>query len=106
MPTMFQHKPSFVLGGDRTAEEGKPLMHVADVLTGEDTFTIIAHSTEEVTTTKALHTPQIMKACFGNEERTKRVIKKHEEEEKMKADKGHRQQRVQEEGNRTPPRLG
>jgi hypothetical protein len=42
---------------------------------------------EEVTKIKALHTPQIMEAHFGNEERIKRIIDKHEEEEKMKADK-------------------
>jgi hypothetical protein len=79
--------PKFVLGGDRVAEEGKPLMRVGDVLTGEDTFTIIAHSMEEVTKIKALRTPQIMEACFGNEECIKRVIAKREEEEKMKTDK-------------------
>jgi hypothetical protein len=77
---MCQHIPNFVLGGDRTAEEGKPLMRVGDMLTDEDTFTIIASSMEEVTKIKALHTPQIMQACFGNEERIKRVIAKHEEE--------------------------
>jgi hypothetical protein len=87
MPTMHQRIPKFVLGGDRTAEEGKPLMRVGDMLTDEGTFTIIAHPMEEVTKIKALHTPQIMEACFRNEERIKRVTKKHEEEEKMKADK-------------------
>jgi hypothetical protein len=84
---MHQCIPSFVLGGDRIAKEGKPLMHVGDMLMDEDTFTIIASSMEEVTKIKALHTPEIMQAHFGNEERIKRVIAKHEEEEKMKADK-------------------
>jgi hypothetical protein len=42
---------------------------------------------EEVTKIKALHTAKIMEACFGNEECIKRVIDKHKEEEKMKADK-------------------
>jgi hypothetical protein len=74
MPTMHQCIPKFALGGDRTAEEGKPLMHVRDMLTDEDTFTIIGHSMEEVAKIKALHTPETMKACFGNEECTKRVI--------------------------------
>jgi hypothetical protein len=69
------------------AEEGKPLMHVGDMLTGEDTFTIIASSMEEVTKIKALRTPQIMEAHFGNEECIKRIIDKHEEEEQTKADK-------------------
>jgi hypothetical protein len=87
MLMMHQHIPKFALGGDRTAKEGKPLMRVGDMLAGEDTFTIIASSMEEVTKTKALHTPQIMEACFGNEERIKRVVDKDEEEEKMKANK-------------------
>jgi hypothetical protein len=84
---MCQHRPNFELGGDSTAEEGKPLMHVGDLLTGEDTFKIIASSMEEVTKIKAMRTPEIMQACFRNEERIKRVIAKHEEEEKVKADK-------------------
>jgi hypothetical protein len=42
---------------------------------------------EEVTKIKAMHTPEIMQAHFGNEERIKLVIAKHEEAEKMKADK-------------------
>jgi hypothetical protein len=82
-----QCRPNFVLGGDSTAEEGKPLMHVGDLLTDEDTFKIIASSMEEVTKIKAMHTPEIMQACFGNEERIKLVIAKHQEAEKMKADK-------------------
>jgi hypothetical protein len=64
----------------------QPSSNVGDVLTGEDTFTIIASSMEEVAKIKALHTSETMQACFGNEERIKRVIAKHEEEEKMKAD--------------------
>jgi hypothetical protein len=42
---------------------------------------------EEVTKMNALHTPHTMEACFGNEECTKWVVAKHEEEEKMKANK-------------------
>jgi hypothetical protein len=84
---MCQHRPNFELGGDSIAEEGKPLMHVEDLLTDEDTFKIIASSMEEVTKIKAMHTPEIMQACFGNEECIKLVIAKHKEAEKMKADK-------------------
>jgi hypothetical protein len=82
-----QFKPDFELGGDRTAEEGKQLMHIRDMLTDEDTFKIIANSMEEVTKIKALRTPEIMNACFRNKECIKRVKAKHEEEEKMKGDK-------------------
>jgi hypothetical protein len=64
MQTMCHHIPKFVLGGDRTAEEGKPLMRVGDMLTGKDTFTIIDSSMEEVTKIKALHAPQIVEACL------------------------------------------
>jgi hypothetical protein len=87
MPTMFQCIPKFMLGGDCTAKEGKPLMRVGDALTGEGAFTIIASSMEELTKIKALRTPQIMEVQFRNEERIKRVTDKCEEEEKMKADK-------------------
>jgi hypothetical protein len=82
-----QFKPNFELGGDLTAEEGKQKMHIGDMLRDDDTFEIIRNSMEEVTKMKALHSPDTMEAHFGNEERIKRVVAKHEEEEKMKANK-------------------
>jgi hypothetical protein len=87
MPTVCQRAPKLALGGDRAAEEGKPLMRIGGALAGEDTFTITGYPVEEVTKIKALRTPQTMKAHLRNEERIKRVVDKHEEEEKVKADK-------------------
>jgi hypothetical protein len=81
LPTKFE------LGADITAERGKPKMRVGDMLTDEDTFTIIANSVEQLTKTEALNSPHIMKAHFGNEQRIKRVQDRHKKDEKMKANK-------------------